>query len=80
MSEPNGTWKYVQYFGWLDSKKQCEQIAQNEAKVAKEFSNPQRSFVETDIRRMVLRNMTYECLTDNEIADMRRKENEKYDN
>lgn len=79
MSE-DGHWGYKQTFGWFDTQAACEEMANNEAKAAAEFSVPFRSITPMEPRRMLLYKMTYTCITDNELADIYRKENEKYDN
>ena len=75
LSDPSGSWKYVQIFGWFDDESKCEQRAINEGKRAAEFSN----HYEDKLRLMPMIDMTYVCIDDNEMADMIRKENEKYD-
>lgn len=73
LSEPNGSWEYVQVFGWFENKAHCEQYAKDEAKTAEEFNEPYRSRSPNEPRKMILTKMKYVCLTEAEIAKMMEK-------
>ena len=76
MSEPEGSWKYVQVFGWFNDKAQCAQRAMDEASNAKKFNSYFRSYFPLpQMRRMVITKMTAECLTYAEFTERAREGN-----